>query len=74
MEAQKFTHFEIPNGLNGLNRNVILNFGIGVLNRQDVIDVLRMLNKGDIVKCEMSNSKCEMSNSKCEKLNAGREM
>jgi hypothetical protein len=48
MEAQKFTQFEIPNGLIGLNRNVILNFGINLLGRQDVIDVVRMLNEEDI--------------------------
>jgi hypothetical protein len=67
MKAQKFTQFETPNGLVGLNRNVILDFGINLLSRPNTIDVLRMLNKEDIVKCEMSNSKCE-------KLNAGREM
>jgi hypothetical protein len=59
MEAQRFTQFEIPNGLVGLNRNVILDFGIKLLGRQNATDVLRMWNKEDIVKCETSNSKCE---------------
>jgi hypothetical protein len=37
MEAQKFTQFEIPNGLVGLKRNVLLDFGIDLLSRQDFV-------------------------------------